>query len=145
MSKKNREAVIEKAARKKAEAEAAEKKAKRQKAVTITVVSIAVVCIVALIVFLSMRQSGNRVYEGGGQTITLRTDGTFNATLAHPPAKNGTYTESTENGVTAISFTIDGETVTGTISETGTVSGSALTIPEEWDDGHGHGNVLHLK
>jgi len=64
----------------------------------------------------------------------LRKSGSFTAQLAHYSFK-GTYAESGQT----IVFTVDGEDVEGSIS------GEILTLPLEWEDGHGHGLILTLK
>ena len=114
------------------------KKAKQQK-IIISVCVLAVVVIIALLIVTSSQQSNNRVYSDGHQTVTLRDDGSFTAVLVHNESWKGTYTENTKNGITTVTFVSEGTTVNGRISN------NILTIPDEWQDDHGHGNKLKLK
>ena len=105
---------------------------------------IAVVCVlvalvlIALLVFNAYQNSKTRVYTNDLQTITLNYDGTFSAALAHA-VMTGTYAETTEDGVTTVTFTTAGTNVNGSIES------EVLTLPKEWDDGHDHGMTLPLK
>ena len=114
------------------------KKAKQKKMITIGVCVSAVVVIFALLIFNAYQNSKNRVYTDGYQTVTLHDDGSFIATLAHE-MRAGTYEESAENGVITVTFISAGGSVNGSIAD------DSLTLPEEWDDGHGHGSILMLK
>ena len=120
----------------------AEKKIKRKKIITITICASVVVVITALFILNYHQSKTDRIFtEGhdhGHQTITLHGDGTFTANLAHD-RKKGTYTEKTESGITIVYFTFEGTTVNGNIEN------NILSLPEEWDDHHGHGNRLRLK
>ena len=115
---------------------------KRERNKKILIAAIIVVVIAAFafaLIMIANHQRDNRVFTTGGETVTLRANGTFDAKLSHGNRFSGTYSESTEGGVTVILFTHDGVTVDGTIE------GIALTIPHEWDDGHGHDTRLILK
>ena len=120
------------------EARKKEKQKKRKKIIIITVCASLVVVVISLFVFNALQKKGDRVFSDGLQTVTLRANGKFTAALAHD-SRAGTYTETKENGVTTISFTAEGATVTGDITD------DVLTIPEEWGDSHGHGSKLKLK
>jgi len=116
------------------------KRAKRKKIITITAcITVAAVIIAAVVFFVLDYQNNHRVYASGDSTVTLSGNGNFRATLYHGERIAGTYTESDENGVTVITFTHDGETSTGWLT------GNSLTIPDEWDDDHGHGSNYTLK
>ena len=138
MNKQNKQ---NKQARREARKEAALKKARNKKIIAFAVIALIVICLIALIILLATRQSGNRVYENGNQTVILKSDGSFTANLAHEVTKSGTYNEneSEENGIITVSFVTDGSTAEGTISN------NILTIPDEWSDGHGHGTTFRLK
>jgi len=115
----------------------ASKKA-NQKKIMISVCLLVVVIIAALIVFSSYQQSQTRVFTDGRQTVILYPNGSFAATLTHE-AEKGTYTENTADGVTTVTFISEG------VAADGSIVNNILTIPEEWDDGHGHGTRLRLK
>lgn len=65
------------------------------------------------------------------ETIILNSNGTFTANIPHSVQKSGKYTIN--NNI--ISFTADN------VTESGYINGKSITIPEEWDDGHGHGTI----
>ena len=117
---------------------AAIKKAKRKKMIFIIASAAVVVVIAALVIINALHKSKTRVFTDGHQTITLSYNGSFTAELAHEK-RNGTYTESTANGVTTVTFIINGVGVDGSIAD------NTLTLPEEWQDDHGHGDKLQLK
>ena len=116
----------------------AAKKAKRKKTITISVCIAVVAIIAALIIFNAYQQNNTRVFTDGHQTVTLSYNGSFTAALAHDTRK-GTYTESETDGVITVTFIINGIGVDGNIAD------NILTIPEEWQDDHGHGTKLRLK
>ena len=87
----------------------------------------------------SKQQTETRVFVSGSQTITLNKNGTFSARMAHNNNKDGSYTETMEGSITIISFSYQGTTVKGRLQN------GVLSIPREWDDGHGHGNTFRLK
>ena len=114
------------------------KKAKQKKIITISVcVSLALV-ITALIISSLYQQSKNRVYTDGYQTVTLHDDGSFTAALAHE-MRTGTYVENVEGDVVIVTFISEDKNVNGSIEN------DSLTLPAEWDDGHGHSSILILK
>ena len=117
----------------------AAKNAKQKKIIIISGCASVVLIIVALLIFNAYQQKDNRVFTDGHQNITLRSDGTFFATLAHNEKWNGTYTENTKNSITTVTFVVDG------ISVNGSIRNNILTIPDEWQDDHGHGSKLKLK
>ena len=122
---------------KKARREEAIKKEKQKKMIIALCVAVLLV-VGALLAFILNGQSQARVFAGGSQTVTLYRNGKFSARLSHNVQRNGTYTENTVGGMTTISFTSDGTIATGEIT------GDILTLPDEWDDGHGHGAKLPL-
>ena len=125
--------------------EKAQKKAVQKRIVTISVIGVCVLVAIAVIVlriYLPTRQGYTEIFSDGRQTITLFADGTFTADLTHNNQKTGTYTRaaeggSTAGGRTAVLFIVDGATAAGRIE------GDSLYFPQEWEDGHHHGNVLH--
>ena len=120
------------ATNKKAKREEELKKAKRNKMITIIAVAAAVVILAGAIILKMMLPDGTEKYSDGGQTVNLRSDGTFNATLYHNAQYNGTY-EKVSGGV---NFTYDGQTAFAPIQ------GNTMELPEEWGDDHGHGSIL---
>ena len=90
-----------------------------------------------------------RVFERGNANIRLFPDGTFVANLWHNTKVTGTYRELTQGHETAVLFTHSGKTLlsggestfyeTGTVTVVGGIVDDILTMPEDWDDGHGHG------
>jgi hypothetical protein len=115
------------------------KKAKQRKILIISIISI-----FALVVFGFLLHSlvgkneiaASETYSYHGQTVQLLENGTFIARLAHNVRKNGTFTKNTENNIVNVIFNTNG------IIEIGWIINDALHIPEEWDDGHGHGNIF---
>lgn len=114
----------------------AEKKTKRKKQIKIIGILAAVVLtITAIIVVFSLQPTQVAgTYYSGSEYVTLNTDGSFNAYLPHSETKSGTY----EINGTTIIFTVDNQ------NQQGIISGRNLTIPYEWDHGHGH-NTLYIK
>jgi magnesium-transporting ATPase (P-type) len=123
-----------------------EKQNKKKRSIIIALVSIVVVLVVCYIFIFSPRwqnenTSHERVFANHGQTITLNTNGTFQAVLAHGVRINGTYNESVQNNEIIISFVSNGVSAYGRITE----NGRTMHLPREWDDGHGHGNIFRLR
>ena len=116
--------------------EKARKKAKRNKILIICGCILAVAALSALIVNSVIRQAGAETYSNGNHLVQFLENGKFTAVLAHNVRKSGTYTKSTSEGITTVSFNVNGRV------EVGIIRDGALHIPAEWDDGHGHGNVL---
>jgi len=108
------------------------KRNKRKNRIIAAICFAILIAIVAFFVINQIRQRDNRIYVNGRNTVTLYTNGTFSANLPHDVVRNGTFSESTADGVTTVAFYEDGMTVNGFIS------GNILTIPIEWDDGHLH-------
>jgi len=79
-------------------------------------------------------QENEEIYRYGGQTIRLLSDGSFIASMAHGIRKEGTYSKTTEGDITTVIFNSNGR------DEIGRIINNTLHIPQEWDDGHGHGN-----
>ncbi|MCL2443161.1 MAG: hypothetical protein FWD13_06815 [Treponema sp.] len=97
--------------------------------------------IISLVIFLVLsctkdEKSENEIFSYHGQTVQLLADGTFTASLAHGVRKSGTFTKTTENDRTIVSFNVNGKV------EVGRIINNSLHLPREWDDGHGHGNVF---
>ena len=114
------------------------KKGKRKKIIAVGVCVLVVLVLVALLAVNAYQQGRNRTYTDGYQTLMLRSDGSFTAALSHE-VKAGTYVENTEDGVITVTFISEGTSVVGGIEN------EVLTLPDEWDDGHGHGTTLMLK
>jgi hypothetical protein len=118
--------------------EEAIKREKRKKRIIVGAIVAAAFLIAVLIILGINQQSQTRVYTDGDQTVTLYDNGNFAARLFHNAGMDGTYTESTIDGETTVSFTYGGTTSVGRIEE------NVLMIPDEWDDGHGHGHGTGL-
>lgn len=116
--------------------ESARKKAKQKKLLTVGLCILAAAAVLTFIIFSIVRQSNEDIYSGGGQSVRLFEDGRFAASLAHNTMKTGTYTKTVEDNVTIVSFNRNG------IIEIGRIENNSLRIPREWDDGHGHLNIL---
>ena len=108
---------------------------KRQKTKFIVGAAIFIAVIIAVIVG-AVYSTLTQVYTDGYASIELRPNGRFNAALYHNDRYSGTYTTSQSGGATLVHLTHDGVTVIAMILDYGFV------IPDEWDDGHGHGSVL---
>ena len=90
-----------------------------------------------------------RVFERGNANIRLFPDGTFIANLWHNTKISGTYRELVQGSETAVLFTHSGITnlsggassfeETGLVTVVGGITDDIMTMPEDWDDGHGHG------
>ncbi|MCL2185845.1 MAG: hypothetical protein FWB86_08355 [Treponema sp.] len=125
---------------KKERKEKAIKKARKKNIIMISILILIIAVAVFLGIFASNRQNakqvGAEIYSDGSQTVQLLADGTFNAELAHNKRISGTYTRTPENNRTIVSFNVNGSI------EIGSIINNALHFPEEWEDGHHHGNVL---
>ena len=108
------------------------KRDKRKKRIIAAVCGAVLVTIAVLLIVGQIQQRGTRTFISGRNSVTLNTDGTFRAALPHGVERSGTFTETTTDGVTTVSFNQGGTTVNGNIED------NVLTIPDEWDDGHGH-------
>jgi len=96
-----------------------------------------------------------RVFESGKANIWLFPEGIFVANLYHNTKITGTFTEMTQGNETALLFTYHGIhkatdgvssfNATGQTTVVGGIVNGVLTIPEDWDDGHGHGNDFVYK
>jgi hypothetical protein len=116
--------------------EAAIKKQKQKKIAAVCVCAAAVTALAVFLISSAVRQSSVETYSDGSQIVQLLEDGSFSAVLAHNVRKNGTYTKSADTGAVTVSFNRNG------VVEIGRIENNALRIPDEWDDGHGHGNIL---
>ena len=127
-------AVKEKAkARKKEEAL---KKSNRKKILILGICALVVIAAAAIAMYFFTYNDGTEIYSAGGQTVHLYDDGTFTASLAHNVRKGGRYEKLANENVIEVMFYVDGRT------ESGWILNDSLYIPDEWDDGHGHGSVL---
>jgi len=120
-----------------------EKAKQRARRKAIIIVSILVLVIVAAAaVGINVRRHKNtnvlqeELYSYRGQTVQLFEDGTFFAGLAHNVSKDGTYTKTENNGITIVTFTVNGK------AEIGQIINNSLHLPHEWIDSHGHGSVF---
>ena len=94
-----------------------------------------VIALIILVVYQRYQRGETQSFTDGHQTVTLEKDRSFTARLAHE-SKSGTYTKKTEGDVTTVTFVCNGETAVGWIID------DTLTLPDEWDDHHGHGSTL---
>jgi len=108
------------------------KRDKRKKRIIAAVFIAGFLMIVTILVIGQIQQRGTRVFASANNTVVLRGDGTFTATLPHGVVRSGTFSEVSVNDIITVAFVESGRTVNGTIY------GNVLTIPDEWDDGHGH-------
>jgi len=92
--------------------------------------------VVFILLINACSQNKSEIYSDGSQKIELSADGKFAAVLAHNNRISGTYTRKTEGSRIIISFNVNGTITVGRIIN------DALHFPEEWEDGHHHGNVL---
>ena len=115
--------------------EQAIKKKKRKRNVIIAVVSVVVLALVAVTVITVMSSIGTETYSDGQQSIKLNSDGSFTAALYHI-RYDGTYVRTGDS----IELTYDFGGTTATVFAQ--LDGDSLYLPIEWDDSHGHGNVL---
>jgi len=124
---------------KQARRELARKKAKRNKLITIIVVAVVVLTTATLITYTVVQNSMAEVFTDGTQTVRLRPDGRFRAELAHDDKYSGKYTKTDEIGLTMITFSYGKETAEAYLVY------DQLYLPDKWDDGHGHDNMLTRK
>ena len=105
-----------------------------------TAICVAIVAVIATVFLLDRAQQANmRIFANGSNTVTLHQDGIFTAQMPHNVRKSGTFTEHTEGNITTVTFAFDGRI------EDGRIEGNILTIPQEWDDGCGHGIRFTLR
>ncbi|MCL2196793.1 MAG: hypothetical protein FWB77_04180 [Treponema sp.] len=116
--------------------ENAVKKARNNKLLFLTICALIVICAAMYGIYSSSHKNKTETYSDGGQTIQLLSDGKFSASLAHNNRKAGTFTKITENGRIKVIFNTNGT------ESTGWIINDALHFPEEWEDGHHHGNAL---
>jgi len=126
--------------------ENAQKKSNKKKLLIVCILSLAVLAAVIIIFFPNMLQrfsgsshvsvSESEIYRHGRSSVELNANGTFSASLPHGVRKSGTYTRTSEGSRILVNFNVDGNI------EVGRIENNALHIPNEWDDGHGHGNVF---
>jgi len=117
--------------------EKAAKKANRKKLLVIGICALVVIAAAAVGLFLYTYESSDETYSAGGQSVRLSANGKYTANLAHGVRKSGTYIREIEDGRTTIYFDVNGR------EEIGWIFSDALHMPREWDDGHGHGNILN--
>jgi len=121
----------------------AKKKANKKNAAGILIFAFIVLAIAAYLLIPGIlekssggQHSESETYSHGRQKVELNENGTFSANLAHGVNKNGTYTKKAEGSRTIVTFTVDGK------QEIGRIENNSLHLPNEWDDGHGHGSVF---
>lgn len=124
--------------KKKSKKEQAIKKAKQKKRIIIAVCAVALVAFIGIVVLAVLERSQERAFTDGNQTVILRDNGNFNASLAHNTNIRGTFTETDTGGEIIVSFVDGGTTVTGSISD------GILHLPEQWRAGCGHGHSTEL-
>jgi len=112
------------------------KKTKRKNLMVVSFCVLAVVVALAFVIHSVVRQSNVETYRDGGQMVQLHPDGNFAATLAHNVNKIGTYSKTVDGDRTIVTFNING------VEEVGWIENNVLRMPDEWDDGHNHGNLL---
>ena len=114
----------------------ARSKAKRRQKTKIIIGAAILIAIIIAVCIGAVFSVLTQVYTDGSASIELRPTGRFSAVLYHNERYTGTYTTSQSGGATLVHLTHDGATVIAMILDYGFV------IPDEWDDGHGHGSVL---
>lgn len=123
---------------KKTRKEQAIKKSKQKNRIIIAVFALLLVAVIATVVIVIAQRGQERVFSEGNQSVTLRDNGNFTASLAHNVNRSGTFTETEDGDVITISFTEGGATVTGSIID------GVLHLPEQWNTGCGHGHNTEL-
>ncbi|MCL2070816.1 MAG: hypothetical protein FWH07_01095 [Oscillospiraceae bacterium] len=118
--------------------EAALKKSRRNKILIVLACLLVAAGIVAFIFIQNAVRGKAEIYSAGGQSVHLYENGNFTANMSHGANKKGTYTKSSEDaeGRVSVYFKVANSTVEGVIED------GRLSLPTEWDDGHGHGSVL---
>ena len=133
--------------RKKARREEALKRNRRKK-IVLTAGCVVIAAVVVVLLTFNARRQGNvnadrqseeRIFTDGRQTVTLYSNGAFAAQLLHNNKKDGTYRETAEGNSTTVIFLHEGTTVNARLVN------NAFIIPDEWDDSHGHNKILRLK
>ena len=112
---------------------------KRNKKIIIISVSVVALALIVIGIIAAVNSARTETYGDGYQSIVLLPNGKFTAELSHGQSYSGTYSKSTQDGMTIVAFTYDGSTVVGEIED------GMLHIPHEWDDGHGHGSAFPKK
>ena len=121
---------------KKAHRKTAGSRAKRRQKTKIIVGATILTALIIAVIVGGIFSALTQVYTDGSASIELRPNGRFSAVLHHNERYAGTYTTSQSGGATLVHLTHDGVTTIAMILDYGFV------IPDEWDDGHGHGSVL---
>jgi hypothetical protein len=116
-------------------------KQKQKKRILISVCAVLAMFVLVIVIYSCSRSKQQNtetteIYSRFGQTVQLYPDGKFIAILAHNVRKSGTYTKTNESGRITVSFYVNNNV------EIGWIINNVLHIPREWDDGHGHGNML---
>jgi len=131
-----------KAQRKQLRKEAAIAKSKRIGIIMMTVLITVVVSIISLIVFAIIHQASIETYGNANVRIQMLDNGQFSAVFPHTGTRRGVYEkEESENGETLVNFYVK-YSEDDVRFEVGRIIDDRLFIPSEWDDGHGHGNIL---
>jgi len=119
--------------------ENAVKKTRNKRLLLLGVCMLIAVCAAAFGIYSTSSKNKNETYSDSGQTVQLFADGKFSATLAHNNRKAGTYVKTKESGRIKVLFKTD------SAESAGWIINDALHFPEEWEDGHHHGNILPKK
>jgi len=125
---------------KKRRRQAALKRDKRRNRTIIATVAVVLVGIIVFAVINYLGQRHDRVFGVGNNTVTLAADGTFTARLPHGVVRTGTFVEVEDDGVIFVNFAQEGYN-----NAVGTIEDNVLTIPDQWDDGHGHPRQYTLR
>jgi len=125
-------------AKEKSEKKANAEKKKRRKTILICIFTFILIFSAVILIYQASGKDSreSEIYSYYGQTVQLLPDGTFTASLAHNVRKKGTYVKSEGTGRTVVTFNVNGTT------ETGSITGTILHLPTEWDDNHGHGTAF---
>jgi len=123
-----------------AQREEARKQAKRKQLIITIIIAVAVIAlaITAYLVVNAVWIEGTEVFTDGDQTVRLRPNGKFTASLIHGVSYRGEYKYAEVGEWNLIYFTHDGVTVQSEI-----LAGQ-LFLPDEWQAacGHGHNSLL---
>ena len=115
--------------------EMALKRARRNKTLIISACVLVVIGVIGFFVVQSIQRGDAVVYSNGVEEVKLYENGTFTASTGHASVSHsGTYEKYEEGGVEIIFFTESGKS-----AAMGKIDDAGLTLPEDWNDGHGHG------
>ena len=107
--------------------EAAQSKARKRR---MTIMALCAICLVAIIIaiviYVATRPDSRVFAVPGGQSVALYENGRFVAKLFHNVTISGTFTEDVNGGITVVSFTHNGTTVSTQIED------DVLVLPVPW-------------